>query len=47
MTFTPVIYNFDGSQFPVVVSVAHVEVKMYTGVGGDYPNQIESMEISI
>ena len=24
--FTPVIYNFDGSQFPVVVSVAHAEV---------------------
>ena len=33
VTFTPVIYNFDGSYLPRIVSVAHAEVKTYVGTG--------------
>ena len=46
VTFTPVIYNFDGSQFPVVVSVAHAEIKAYTGVGEGITSDIESPAIA-
>ena len=46
VTFTPVIYNFNGSQLPMVVSVAQAEIQTYTGTGEYLMSDGETMDIA-
>ena len=53
ITFMPVIYNFDDTHLPIIVSIAHAEVKTYVGIdtamcdfGEDDPEMVKMIQVA-